>query len=140
MTSELRAVIDTNVAISALLLPRSIPRKAFDFVVEHGRLLVSTATVAELDDVLRRPKFDRYVREEERLEFLAAMIRVAEVVDITTTVTACRDTKDNKFLEVAISGEASHLITGDADLLVLHPFQNTAIMTPQLFLESTLSE
>ncbi len=140
MASEMRAVVDTSVVISAMLLPRSIPRKAFDYVVEHGRLLISAATVAELDEVLRRPKFDRYVREEERLEFLAALVRVAEIVDINATITACRDPKDNKFLELAVSGEASHIITGDADLLVLHPFQEIAIVTPQAFLESVRSE
>src|SRR5262245_16659300 len=117
MTSEYRVVIDTGVAISAVLLPRLIPRRAFDAAAQRGRLLVSDATVTELEEVFRRPKFDRYVREDRRLEFLAALVRDAELVEITTTVKECRDPKDDKFLDLALSGKASHIISGDADLL-----------------------
>jgi putative PIN family toxin of toxin-antitoxin system len=136
MTSELRVVVDTGVIVSALLLPRSVPRQAFDLAVGKGRLLVSEATVAELDDVLRRPKFNKYVAEEKRLEFFAVLVREATVVEITEMVAACRDPKDDKFLEVAVSGKASHLLSGDADLLVLHPFRGVTVMTPQDFLAS----
>lgn len=45
-----------------------------------------------------------------------------------------RDPTDDKFLELAISGKAEFLVTGDEDLLVLHPFQDTAILTPSDFL------
>jgi len=61
MTIELRTVFDTGVAVSAVLLPRSIPRQAFDLAAQSGRLLASEATVEELEEVLRRPKFDKYV-------------------------------------------------------------------------------
>ncbi len=132
--SELRTVIDTGVAVSAVLLPRSLPRQAFDAAAACGRLLVSRATVAELDEVLRRPKFDRYIPEEKRLEFLAALVQQAEQVDVTEVITACRDPKDNKFLELAVSGRASQIITGDGDLLVLHPFRGIPVVTPQAFL------
>jgi putative PIN family toxin of toxin-antitoxin system len=136
--SETRTVIDTSVAVSAVLLPRSVPRLAFDAAVARGKLLVSEATVAELDEVLRRPKFDKYLREAQRLEFLAALVQQAEQVEITAVIKACRDTKDNKFLELAVSGRASHVLTGDGDLLALHPFQGVAVVTPQAFLASML--
>ncbi len=139
MTSDVRVVIDTGVAVSAVLLPRSVPRQAFDLAAARGRLLVSAATIAELDEVLRRPKFDRYIREEERLEFLAALVREAERVDVTEAVTDCRDPKDNKFLELAVSGRATHLVSGDDDLLVLHPFRGVAIVTPRDFLTAVAS-
>jgi hypothetical protein len=131
--SETRTVIDTGVAVSAVLLPRSVPRQAFD-AAAGGKLLVSEATIAELDEVLRRPKFDKYVPEEKRLEFLAALVRVAELVKVAEVVTACRDAKDDKFLELAVSGRASHIVSGDDDLLVLHPFRGIAVVTPQAFL------
>src|SRR5262245_63486033 len=134
MTSELRVVIDSGVAVSAVLLPRSVPRRAFDLAAACGKLLVSAATVAELDEVLRRAKFNKYVQEEERLEFLAALVRQAEKVEVTEVVTACRDPKDNQFLELAVSGRATHIITGDADLLTMHPFRGIAVVTPQAFL------
>jgi putative PIN family toxin of toxin-antitoxin system len=130
----MRVVIDTGVVVSALLLPRSVPRQAFDAAASRGTLLASAATITELDEVLRRPKFDRYVPEPMRLEFFAALVLTAEDVEITEPITACRDPKDNKFLELAVSGQATHIISGDADLLTLHPFRGVGIFTPQAFL------
>jgi putative PIN family toxin of toxin-antitoxin system len=134
MASEDRVVIDTGVVVSAVLLPRSVPRQAFDLAAARGRLLVSAATVAELDEVLRRDKFNKYLTEEKRLEFLAALVREAEVVEVKEVVTECRDPDDNKFLELAVSGKATHILTGDADLLALHPFRGTLILAPQDYL------
>jgi putative PIN family toxin of toxin-antitoxin system len=127
-------VIDTGVAVSAPLLPRSVPRQAFDAAAARGKLLVSEATVAELDEVLRRPKSNKYVPEEKRLEFLAALVQMAVLVEVTEVITACRDAKDNKFLELAVSGGASHIISGDGDLLALHPFRGIAVVSSQAFL------
>jgi hypothetical protein len=91
VTSKLRAVFDTSVVVSAVLLPRSVPRQAFDRVQEQGKALISVATVDERNEVLRRQYFDKYVRETQRLEFLATLIREAELVDVTEVVTECRD-------------------------------------------------
>ncbi len=97
---------------------------------------MSVETIVELDEVLRRSKFNKYLREEDRLEFLAALVREAEIVEVTDLITDCRDPKDNKFLDCGVSGQATHLISGDADLLVLHPFRRMAIVTPPVFLKS----
>ena len=132
----MRIVIDTGVVVSALLLPRSVPRQAFGAATSRGVVLASEATAAELDDVLRRPKFDKYLPEPMRLEFFAALVLLAEEVVVHDVITTCRDPKDNKFLELAVSGKASHVISGDADLLVLHSFRGVAILTPQAFLAS----
>jgi len=134
--NELRILIDTGVIVSAVWLPRSIPRRAFDVAAEHGRLLLSNATAAELDDVVRRRKFNRYTQERERLEFLAGFIRKAEIVEIAEVVTGCRDPKDDKYLELAVNGRARYLVSGDADLLVLNPFRGIEILTPQAFLSA----
>ena len=107
-----------------------MPRQSFDTAAARGRLLVSEATIAELDEVLRRPKFNKYVPEEKRLEFLAALLRDAVLMEVVQVVSECRDPKANKFLELVVSGNASHIISGDADLLVLHPFRGIAIVTP----------
>ena len=69
MTADLRVVFDTNVVISAMLLPRSVPRQAMDRAMREGRPLISAATTAELDAVIHLPKFDQYLSEEERTEF-----------------------------------------------------------------------
>jgi putative PIN family toxin of toxin-antitoxin system len=136
--NDIRAVIDTNVVVSAVLLPRSVPRQSFDAAVAQGKLLLSEAMIAELDDVLRRPKFNKYISEERRLEFLAGLVQQAELVQVTEVITACRDAKDNKFLELAASGKASHIISGDRDLLALNPFRRITIVTPQEFLAIVL--
>ena len=74
------------------------------------------------------------MHEDERLEFLATLVREAELVVVTDVVTDCRDPKDNKFLELALSGKATHIVSGDEDVLVLHPFRGVLILTPQAFL------
>src|SRR5712691_6565093 len=134
MTNELRAVLDTNVLVSAVLLPHSVPRRVFDHVILKARLLLSVAVIAELSDVLSRPKFDRYISAGDRLEFLTKAIRDAESVEVDVMLSECRDPKDNKFLELAVSGSATHLVTGDADLLALNPFRGIAIVSPSNFL------
>jgi putative PIN family toxin of toxin-antitoxin system len=88
----------------------------------------------ELDDVLRRTKFDRYVSEQTRLEFLYSLLHGAEVVPISTVITDCRDPKDNKFLEVAVSGNATDVVSGDRDLLVLSPFRGIDVLAVDDFL------
>ena len=55
------------------------------------------------------------------------------MVVVTAVVSVCRDPKDDKFLELAVSGAATHIISGDDDLLSLHPFRGVAIISPQDF-------
>ena len=130
----MRVVLDTNVAVSAALQPRSTPRRAFDIALRHGTSLISVATLVELTEVLSRPRFSRYLREDERLEFLAALVRESELVEVTATVAVCRDPKDDKFLELAVSGAATHIISGDDDLLAMHPFRGITIFSPRDFI------
>ena len=80
-----------------------------------------------------RPKFDRYVSRIVREPFLTAFLHAVETVVITETIRACRDEKDDKFLEVAVSGGASAIVTGDSDLLVLDPFGTIRILTPRQY-------
>jgi len=134
MTIEPRTVFDTGVVVSAVLLPRSVPRQAFDLAVQTGRLLVSEATIEELDEVLRRSKFDKYISVRHRLEFLMALVNQAEIVPITRRFSACRDPKDDKFLELAVSGRANLIVSGDSDLLHLNPFQGVTVINPSDFL------
>ena len=134
MTPDLRAVFDTNVVVSAMLLPLSIPRRAFDRGMREGRMLISAATTTELDEVIHRPKFDKYLSEEERIEFSTTLVNETDLVDIVETVTDCRDPRDNKFLELAVSGRATHIVTGDSDLLGLHPFRGIVVVSPSEFL------
>jgi putative PIN family toxin of toxin-antitoxin system len=130
----LRCVFDTNVLVSALLLPDSKPRHALELALQKGKVLLSFATLAELYEVLGRKKFLRYIDEEDIRSFLAALTREAQWVEVEVRIAACRDPKDDKFLELAVSGSASHIVTGDADLLALHPFRGIEILPPHRFL------
>ena len=115
-----RYVFDTNVLVSALIFVQSAPARALH-LGRRGTVLLSLETLDEVTRVLCRPKFDAYVTLQDREQFLAKVTLAAELVAVHERVTSCRDPKDNKFLEVAVNGAASAIITGDADLLVLHP-------------------
>lgn len=56
-------------------------------------------------------------------------------VDVDVEVTACRDPKDDKFLSLAVNGHATHIVSGDVDLLILNPFRGIEIVSPGAFVE-----
>ncbi len=130
-----RIVVDTNVFVSAIALPRSVPRQAVDQALAHGLLLFSESTMTELVEVLFRSKFDQYSSIEARTLFLVQLKRASESVRILQDVRECRDPKDDKVLEVALNGRADLIVTGDADLLALHPWREIAIQTPAEYLQ-----
>jgi uncharacterized protein len=134
MIERLRVVLDTNVLVSRFLVPDSVPARAVRLAVAEDRILASDATLMELADVLSRPKFDPYVTVEERQTFLRLFGRIAELVPIVHVVRACRNPKDDKFLELAANGLARTIVTGDNDLLALHPFRGIPVMTSAAFL------
>ena len=131
---ERRWVLDTNTLVSRLLMPGSTAARAVDHAMALGVPLVSDDTLAELAEVLSRPRFDRYVSVADRQRFVALLGGVARRVAITHRVQACRDPRDDKFLHVALNGEAEAIVTGDNDLLVLDPFHGVRILSPAAFL------
>lgn len=137
MTNKQRFVFDTNVLISAFLFSQSKPRQALDQAQDIGVLIFSSAVFSELKEVLYRPKFDRYLTGERRQELLEDLTQTAQFIDVTDQIEECRDPKDNKYLELAVSSQAECIVTGDDDLLVLNPFRGIEILTVQEFLAST---
>ena len=95
---------------------------------------MSLEIATELADVVRREKFDHFLKRQLREELIAGTIRHSEFIETSTIIRACRDLADDKFLELAIDGVASAIVTSDVDLLVLHPFQGIPILTPRDFL------
>ena len=77
----MRFVSDTNVLVSALLLPNSKPRQALELALQNGKVLLSFAVLAELHEVLSRKQFRRYFDEEDIRIFVAALTREAEWVE-----------------------------------------------------------
>ena len=134
MTIDRRLVLDTKMLVSRLLVPTGVAAQAVDHALALGVLLMSDETLTELSDVLARPKFDRYVSREDRQHFVRLLGGVARIIPVTHRVRACRDPKDDKFLHVALNGEAEVIVTGDCDLLVLHPFHGVDIVNPMTLL------
>jgi putative PIN family toxin of toxin-antitoxin system len=132
----MRVVFDTNVLVSALLFEHSVPAQAFFTTLNQGEVLLSAPLANEINQILHRKKFDRYLSIEQRETFLIALVQSTTLVEITETVNVCRDPKDNMLLELALSGQADTIVTGDSDLLVLNPFRNIAILQPQDFLQN----
>ena len=131
--SSMRLVIDTNVLVSAILSPVSISAKVLNWGEDNGVILYSTTTLTEVLSVLGRSKFSKYIDHDD-IDGLSIRIKTVWLfVEILNQVQLCRDPKDDKFIDLALNGEASHLISGDKDLLVLNPIKNTSVISPRTF-------
>ncbi len=132
-----RVVVDTNVLISALLTPEGKAGQCIRVLAAtETTLLFSRVTFLELASRLARPKFDRYRTTEQMNRYLDWLAELAQWVRPSVRVEDCRDPDDNRFLEVLVDGEGELLITGDSDLLQLHPYEGHSIVTPAEFLDS----
>jgi putative PIN family toxin of toxin-antitoxin system len=129
----MRAVIDTGVLVSALIKPGGATGELL-YALRDGQLtmIYSTDTLVEIIDVLGRPPFRaKYHILPEDITALVNLIRLrGELVSPQKKISACRDPKDNKFLEAALAGEADCIVSGDADLLALTPFEDIPILRP----------
>ena len=134
--STLRAVFDTNTLVSALLFSASTPRRALDYAFEHGKVLISLPLVRELYRVLHYPRLEHYITPDERADFLGQVTRDGILTTITVHLQVLRDPDDNFVLELAVSGAASVIISGDSDLLTLGRYDSIPIRTPAQFLQN----
>ncbi len=128
-----RVILDTNVLLSGILKASSIPAAAVRFVSSKHVMLTSNETQGELRRVLFKPYFQRVVTDSI-MHNIDEMFAASELVVISQTVTACRDAADDKFLELALNGNADFIISGDKDLLSMKAFKETRILTPAGFL------
>jgi len=133
----MRAVIDTGVLVSALIRRQGTTGDVLR-ALRDGRFtaIYSTDILVEMIDVLGRPTFrQKYHIEPDDITAIINLLRLrGEVVTPTRKVTACRDPKDDKFLEAALATETDCIVSGDADLLILTPFENIPILRPAEFL------
>ena len=130
-----RIVLDTNILVSGFLFSGSIPNRSI-LKAQQSQILASDATLMEFAEVMNRPRFDRYLEPILRRKLVAEYMNACKKVVISIPIRACRDPRDDKFLEVAVHGRADAIVTGDADLLALHPFRGIAILTPAAYLDS----
>lgn len=129
-----RLVIDTNVFVSGLIFAGSVPGRVIDRAISASTLVATNATVEELIAILLGPKLDRVASRSTRQATLDRLLPILDIVEPIRIIRACRDPKDDKFLEAAINGDADAIVTGDKDLLVLHPFGGVDILTPADYL------
>ena len=130
-------VFDTNSLVSAFLIGGTITARAMDRAIISGSFAFSNATMDELVEVLFRKKFDKYfLNNEERWSAIQRISSNGIFFFPAEALTACRDPKDDKFLELAVCANASCIITGDKDLLILHPFRNIPILNVVDFLNN----
>jgi uncharacterized protein len=130
----MRVVVDTNVFVSAALKEKSLPGMAAHIVADSSLLLKSTITERELFVTLARPRLAPLIPPRFR-DWLSELLAAAELVTIIERISACRDPKDDKFLELAVNGRADMIVSGDADLLALNPFRGIPIVTPAAFVQ-----
>jgi len=123
-----RIIIDTNLWIS-FLLTNDFSKLDEIFSAKLITLLFSQALLEEFIGVAQRPKLKKYFSLKDLEKLLSQIKNVAEFIEVTSDVEICRDPKDNFLLALAKDGTATHLISGDKDLLDIKEFDNTKIIT-----------
>lgn len=123
-----RLIIDSNLWISFLLT--SDYSKVDPMFADNAiKLLFSQELIDEFVEVAQRPKFRKYFSLNDIEDLLTKVRAKAEFISVTSIVELCRDPKDNFLLALAKDGNATHLLTGDKDLLVLQKVGKTKILT-----------
>ncbi len=127
-----KIVIDSNVLTSYLItgdVVRSNVARIVRYALHNSHILLSMELIMEIEDVFSRPKFSKYFSSKDAAELVSSIRFIGHMVTIDCTIDAARDPKDNKILELAMSGEADYIITGDNDLLILKTYGKTKIIS-----------
>lgn len=134
MSFARRLVIDTGVLVSAAIRPESVPALALEKALLYFEVCASTETLAELETVLQRSKFDTYAPPELRRAFIDGLRERMTMITVTQVVTDCPDPKDNKFLALAETAGAELIVASDPHLTDMHPWRGIPILPPAAFL------
>lgn len=127
-------VVDTNVIISAGILPNSTTAKMLAIAFDNFILAQNAETWDELITRIKKKKLDRYFEHaNSRAAYLLRVNANTGFFDIKTVATECSDPTDNKFLGLAMDAGATIIVTGDSDLQVLHPCKGISIYSPADF-------
>jgi len=126
---KIKVVFDTNIWISFLIGKRlSVVEK----YISNRQIIVVTTDrlIEEIREVTGRESLRKYFPYSKVLELLRFLETVADKHEITPQHFISRDPKDNFLLDLIAVSKADYLVTGDKDLLMLHPFKTTSILTP----------
>ncbi len=127
-------VLDTNVLISSAL-GNGPCRNAFEFAQQKGQLIRSEKTFMELTRTLDKPRLQKFLNAQDKIDFIANFLLLSNPCIVTEKIIACRDPKDDMFLELAVSSRADAIVTRDGDLLSLNPFRGIPIVTITNFIK-----
>ena len=130
-------VFDASAVVSAALGEDSVPERAFLRAENTNVFALSAEVDSEIARVLDRPRFAKAISAARRARILSAMRGEAAWFSPSERVTDCRDKKDDKYLELALAAGAWAIVSGDADLLVLHPWRGVRILRPAEYLTET---
>lgn len=127
-------VFDASALVSAAIRRGSVPSRAVSHALRSDQIAVSEEMMAELRDVLARPRLARFVDPELRDEVLSLLDVSGISFAPAERIAECRDPKDDKYLELALAAGADRIVSGDDDLLVLHPWRGVRILRPADYL------
>ena len=127
-------VLDASTLVSAAIGRGSVPDRAVRHAFAADRVATSEPVMSELLDVFARPRLARFLNPELRDGVLALLDGFGILHNPAVAVTDCSDPKDNKYLELALEAGADTIVTGDAHLLVLHPWRGVRILRPAEYL------
>nr|WP_121273442.1 putative toxin-antitoxin system toxin component, PIN family [Pedobacter schmidteae] len=127
-------VLDTNILVSAFIIRTSVSAAVLKHCINYGVLLFSSETFIEFENTISREKFKKYFSKSERIQILNQLSLIGQFKKVYSDFKVCRDINDNIFLNLASDHNASCIVSGDKDLLILNPFQNIPILTPAQFL------
>ena len=139
MSTLRRVVFDTSTLVGAALKMGSVPHRAVLQALARCDVCASVQTLLELEQVMQRDKFDRYLSRELRLKFVAVLRQAMHFfammqADEEDLQPPRRDPKDNKFLALARVCHADAMVSSDDDLLVLNPWRGIPVLSPAAFL------
>jgi putative PIN family toxin of toxin-antitoxin system len=129
----IRIVIDTNIFVRYLIRPSAAIKELLEvrWLSDQVQVVTAPELVAELAEVLQRPKILAYIQPQEAQVILETIRRKAELLPPLGTVPPyTRDPKDDKFVACAIIGNAQYLVSVDEDILVLQQVGSVQMVTP----------
>jgi putative PIN family toxin of toxin-antitoxin system len=135
----MRVVVDTNIIVSALLLPKSQPARIVD-LWQEGRFTLLTAKqqIEEIMSVTRYPKIRDRINPTLTGRLINELRDLATLVDNLPVVDISPDPNDNYLLAISSGGLADYLVSGDKkDLLAIKKYSGTAIVSVADFLRQT---
>jgi putative PIN family toxin of toxin-antitoxin system len=128
-------VIDTNVLISAGLLPHSKSAQVLAIAVGQFVIAQNDETWHELETRISKQKFDRYFEKDGRLRHMSQIAQSIKRFESKARINVSRDETDNKFIELAIDSASTIIISGDPDLKEIQVFQGIEILSPTIFFD-----